>query len=460
MLTLWRQCSLRERGNFIGLLSILTLAVLFGGGSRANVTSSPIVYVAAVLVTAAAIVQFDRRDWARVRVPLLLLCGLGALMTLQLIPLPPWFWRALAGREPFAVGLEMAGLADKWRPMSLTPDLTLYGLIALIVPVAVLMIGVTAGRMLPVMVPVLLGACALTALVGVLQVTGSLPSFYRVSNPGAAAGLFANRNHQAALLVCAYPLIAFWAIRPDANPATRKVRSSIGLSAAAVLTPLLLITGSRGGLLFGTLTIMGCLALLWSARDPHVRRSARRSPLPISALAAALLVPVIVTIFFARDLAVQRFLAGAEGELRSQFFPIFIRMIATYLPWGSGFGSFDAVFRGVEPHHVLRQTYLNHAHNEPAELLIEGGVGGGLLMVAFVVWLGCRTLAAWRRSQSPDALLARVGSLMLGVLVLWSLVDYPLRTPSLAAVATVACLFLIGRADGAGGRAALARDHR
>ena len=448
MPSLWRHCSPRERRNFIALAVFVALAILLGGGSRGDVASLPIVYAGAVLMIGAAILQLEGHDWRRVRTPLSLLGGLALLMIIQLLPLPPSMWRALAGRESFAAGLDMVGLAQTWRPASLTPDLTLYALIAVLVPAAVLLVGVMAGRLLPAMVPVLLGLCALSALVGLLQAVGSLSSFYRITNQGAAVGLFANRNHQAALLVCAFPLTAVWATWPDADPATRSVRGWIGLCAGAILVPMLMVTGSRGGVLFGAVSVLASLVLLWTGADRRTRRSARRSPVAVAALVATVLLPMIVTFLFARDLAVQRLLAGAEGELRSQFLPVYLNIIDAFFPWGSGFGSFDAVFRGYEPHAALSQTYLNHAHNEVAELLIEGGAGAALLAAGFVAWAARRSWVAWRRPRGSGALLGRAGSVIVGVLILWSLVDYPLRTPSLSAVTAVACLFLIARADG------------
>lgn len=448
MLTLWRRCTPRERRNFVGLAAFLVIAVLLGGGSRGDVASLPLVYAAAVLLVGAGILQLERADWSRIRTPLILLGGLAAVIVLQLLPLPPGLWRALAGREAFASGLDAVGLATVWRPASLTPDLTLYSLIALLVPLAVLVTGAMAGRMLPALVPVLLALCALTAMVGLLQVAGSLPSFYRVTNPGAAVGLFANRNHQAVLLVCAYPLLAAWMTWPHADPATRAVRRWIGLCAGAALLPLLLVTGSRGGLLFGAVAIVASLGVLWSGEPGRARSRERRSPLVLAGIAAIAIVPVALTLFLARGEAVQRLMGGAEGELRAQFIELYLRIIGSFFPWGSGFGSFDAVFRGFEPHAALSQTYLNHAHNEAAELLIEGGIGAALVMVAFVAWVARRTVVAWRRRRlGGGALLARSGSVIVGVLTLWSLVDYPLRVPSLAALTAVGCLFLIGRAE-------------
>ncbi len=467
MLSLWRRCSPRERRNFVGLTAFLVLAVLLGGGSRGDVASLPFVYGAAVPMVGAGLLQFGRADWARVRTPLLLLGALAGVMAVQLLPLPPSWWRALAGRGQFAAGLDVVGLGDVWRPASLTPDLTLYSLVALLVPLGVLLVGTMAGRMLPATVPVLLGLCALAALVGLLQAAGSLPSFYRVTNRGAAVGLFANRNHQAALLVCAFPLLAAWAAWPYADPAARNVRRWIGLCAGAALVPLLMVTGSRGGILFGAAAIVAALAVSWSGgkvrRSGERRRQlAGRSALLIAGVIMVVVLPAVVMLFLARDLAVQRLLGGSDGELRAQFLPVFFRMIGDFGPWGSGFGSFDAIFRGYEPHAALSPTYLNHAHNDAIELAIEGGVGALLAAAGFVAWVARRTVAAWRgrdgdRAGGESLLLARSGSVLFGVLLPWSLVDYPLRVPSLAAIAALACLYLADMAMTAASEPGLGR---
>lgn len=449
MLIHWRQSALRERLAFVLLVILTGGSLLFGGGSRADVLSLPLVYGLAALLLGAAALLVRREDLAGLRAPLVLLAALAALMLAQLIPLPPAIWRALPGREAYLPGLDAVGLGREWRPLSLTPDATLYALVALFPVAAALLIAPLSGRLLSGIVPVLLLACGASALVGLLQAAGTLPSFYRISNHGSAVGLFANRNHQATLLVLAFPLLAAWAVSPYADPAQARARAIIAGCAAAAVAPLLLVTGSRGGVVFALVALAGSGALWWRSRPPRGRRRASRAQLGIAAgIAAAALLPAAAVLLFARDKAFGRLAEGVGGEeVRAQNLGLYGQAGWDHFPWGGGFGSFDAMFRRYEPIASLDATYLNHAHNEPAELWIEGGVLPLVLAALFLAWVVRLTIRAWRSSSSraPEA---RAGSVVLLVLLGWSLVDYPLRTPTLSVVAAIACALLAFGGEG------------
>ena len=448
MLAGWNDAGARERLNFALLSVLLTVAVLLGGGSRADVASLPLVYAASVLALAAGVAQIDRQALRSARVPLALLAAFAGVIAVQLIPLPPGVWRGLAGRASYAHDLDLIGLGGDWRPLSLTPDLTLYALVALLPAFAVLTLAPLAGRLVGAVVPVLLILCGVSAMVAILQVAGTMGSFYRVTNQGAAVGLFANRNHQAALLVCALPLLAAWATAPGAKPHHARVRLWLAGCAGATTLPLLLVTGSRGGLVFGAIAALASLGIVVRTMPADAHRSERggRYRLPIvGAAVLAVVLPVIAVLVSARGEALSRLVAGGN-ELRLANIALYLRMAGDFFPWGSGLGSFDSVFRGYEPFTSLTQTYLNHAHNEPMQLAIEAGLGGIVLALALAGWFVVRAGAAWRSSRPLPSMLA--STVVLGVLLAWSLADYPLRTPSLLAVAATACALLSERRRG------------
>ena len=55
-----------------------------------------------------------------------------------------------------------------------------------------------------------------------------------------------------------------------------------------------------------------------------------------------------------------------------------------------------------------------------------------VLILAFLAWFLSRSLAAWRASFEGSGL-ARAGSVIIFVILLHSVVDYPLRTSAIAA---------------------------
>ncbi len=113
-------------------------------------------------------------------------------------------------------------------------------------------------------------------------------------------------------------------------------------------------------------------------------------------------------------------------------------MAKAFLPFGSGFGSFDSAFRRYEPGGLLSIIYMNEAHNEPLQLVIEGGIPALLLLVVFLAWWGwtaTRVTAPSRPSSSRALSIAWVTA--MAILMASSLVDYPLRTPLLSALFAV-----------------------
>ena len=121
-----------------------------------------------------------------------------------------------------------------------------------------------------------------------------------------------------------------------------------------------------------------------------------------------------------------------------------LRIAADVWPFGTGYGSFVPVFASYEPDAMLTPFYWNNAHNDPLEILITGGVPGVLALVAFLIWWlrsSYRALAGGRDIGSLQ-LLARSAVFASLILMLASLVDYPVRTPLLSGVFTLLCCFL------------------
>lgn len=443
----WAAADSRSRYNLIALTAFLVVLLLFGGASRADELGQAVVRIAAILLIVSSSLQLDLQSWRRIRLPALFLIAIAALIAAQLIPLPEPMWRALPGREPFAAALTGAEIGSSARPLALTPDLTLNSLLALLPPLAaVLCLGLIDRRVYVWLVPILLIGIALSAALGIMQVSTGSPYLYRVTNLGSAVGAFANRNHQALFLATAFPLLAGWLSLPMLDGRSASVRLWTALCVGAVLFPMLLVTGSRGGLLFGLLGLIAALALAYHpmrlvrARPPQGRLMRLALAVPLALGAAA----IVLFVFFARDVALQRMFWSEDTELRTEILPTLIRMMSDFFPVGSGFGSFDPVYRSYEPVETLSTTYVNHAHNDVVQLIIEGGLPATALMLAFAGWFVVSAVNLWRqRLVSNQQLLGRVASAALLMIMLSSLVDYPLRTPMFASVAAILCCWML-----------------
>jgi hypothetical protein len=118
-----------------------------------------------------------------------------------------------------------------------------------------------------------------------------------------------------------------------------------------------------------------------------------------------------------------------------------------YMPFGSGLGTFMPVYQLFEKPTDVATTFANHAHNDLLEVWLETGVLGPVLIGVFLFWFARASLRAWRPSNVPtgelDRGLARAASIAIALLGAHSLVDYPLRTSALAAVAAFTLALLI-----------------
>lgn len=429
--------------SFAVLLILLALCALGGGSSYTDTTS--LLYLRPAALVAAAFFLFQIRSFGEYRFPLLLLCGLAILMALQLVPLPPELWTAFPGRERYLEAAQAAGLPQPWRPLSLSPDATWNSLISLLIPGAALL-GVAAmePREREYLVPVLIALVLISVFVGLLQAAGGRDSLlytYRRFHEGLPIGLFANRNHQAALLAMGFPALSVWAANASAGRDRVRVRTAIAACLGILLIPAILVTGSRSGMV---LALIGIVAA-WLVRP--ARRAPLRKRLLVPALGLGMLIAIIaVTLYFDRGVSIARLTEhnGLEGEARLRIIPISIEILRTFFPVGAGFGSFDPLYRGFESAEDILPSFANRAHSDSVELLIEGGLPALLLLLAFIAWVA---ISAWRlrhsASHSRAALtLGRLGLAIIVILLAASTSDYPLRTPLMAALLAIACGFL------------------
>lgn len=422
----------------------LTLA---GGASRLDEDQQSLVRCAAIAAIAATLwpLEFDvlRRHWR-------VATAVGAaylLVLLQLVPLPPALWAALPGHAVYA---QIAQAADAvvWRPLSLTPDLTLNALGALLPATAAALAALHLdfhGRV-RLAHAVVVVAC-LSGLLGLAQLaSGGGWRLYRETSADSAVGLFANRNHQAALMACALPLTGALAGLRLREGGERTLIPILGAAVAAFLCLALISTGSRMGLL---LLAVGLAGGAWAYRTSGQRLWPAAAGSRWATVGGAAVLLATIGLAAARGGAIERLSTqNIVSETRVAMIQPLLTTARTFLPLGAGFGAFDSVYRQFEPKALLSTIYMNQAHNEPLQLVIEGGVAALALLGLFLAWWG-RT--AWRAARAaPSArrrTLAAAAATVTVILMVSSLVDYPLRTPLLGALFAVACVELALTAD-------------
>lgn len=432
-----------DRARFVSLACFLLLVALLGGGSRSDIQSLVILRPIAVLFAFWALFLLTASDARAVRVPLLVIVAFMALALLQLVPLPPAIWTGLPNRDLVAEASALIGMEDMARPLSLDPERTWNAFFAMFVPLAA--IGLTAIQAPAYrrrIVMALAAVALLSAVLGYLQTLGGRGlHLYAITHDRYPVGLFSNRNHQSVMLLWLM-LAASW-LAASASPHRRSakvtVASVVGL--IVVLFPLLILTGSRAGLLLSvpTLALCGWLLLRSPAARSFLGRAGRRARIIAGAVAAALAaIPLSVLAVLSasqRNTALHRlFETDAADELRWSYLPTLLQMARDHLPFGSGFGSFENVFNIYEPADLLNSRYLNQAHNDLLQLVIEGGIPALLVLLAALAWFAGCLWQAWRSRGQEERLAALFFG---GSIALWlaaSLPDYPLRTPLAAAL--------------------------
>lgn len=442
---------------------LLVIAVTLGGGSSKTFIAS-LIYVRpiAILCLGALLILRIGRDWQNLRLPTTLLSLFAVWIVLQMIPLPPGIWEDIPGRAPFLEASALSGQAQPWRPLTLSVDLTLASVFTL-APAATVLVayaGFTAEERART-VPVVLAIVVASTMVALVQVAGgeNSPAYlYTPTSRDLPVGLLANRNHQAALLALGLPVLALWLWSQAAQE--RKGRHgrraehttliySLGAVMAVLFILVALVSGSRAGLILCTGGLISS-ALLFSGAVRGLSIRVRWTI--IGSIFAGLLVVLLLATAFGRALVLDRLnTTGISSDQRFRAFPVLIKLISTYFPFGSGMGTFDQVFRMLEPDTDLDRGYFNNAHNDLIELAITGGVPALVLLAGFAYWLAARLIAAFRSRSGINAETARgwIGLAIIALLLAASLLDYPLRTPLLSMIFAIACCWAsdLGYAD-------------
>lgn len=432
--------TLRGSPRLAIFLCFLILAALGGGVARWDALSLLYVRPAAVIAIGLLIITPGSWNWQGLRLPMILLAAFTATIAIQLIPLPPSIWTHLTGRTPYLQAAVVAGMPQPWRPISLLPYRTANSLLATLPAFATLV--ALAGiprRDWRILSDTLLILCCVSGALGALQfVTGSLYP-YDPSDVGLPIGLLANRNHQALLLAIGILLLAQWGIRNGWSERTARVRLGATLAGILVLTTIILLTGSRTGL---ALMLIAVTAIFATGIVRIVR--ARTRSLPLLLLACSPFAMIALAAYVAQDSSFMR-LSRSAGELgedmRLLALPTVWKIAVQYLPWGTGFGSFDRIFMQFEPDAILVRGYFNRAHSDPLEVMIAGGVPSLAVVFLFLLWYARNGIAAFAAARLDSRYGRRVAVLAILLALLASLVDYPLRTPFLSVVFVLLCGF-------------------
>jgi O-antigen ligase len=100
----------------------------------------------------------------------------------------------------------------------------------------------------------------------------------------------------------------------------------------------------------------------------------------------------------------------------------------------------------VETAETRQSEFINRAHNDYLEWSLEGGIFSIGLLGAFVLIFGqaCKTVFGGSEGAANfDRVLARMSILIIALLLVHSVVDYPLRTTAMMVVFSLVCGILV-----------------
>lgn len=429
--------SLSNKGLIVVAMFALTVAFL-GGSSRPDALQTVALRPIAALFLIPVLYYFRFELVRHIRTPLILLLLLGLWMAIQIAPLPPAVWQSLPGTAPVTELSAALGVTDAWRPISFVPFRTLNALGSLLVPLTALLLPIIFGLRQSTILLAVVAVGLFCALLGMFQLAGGTDSplyYYEFSNRGTPVGFLANRNHAAVLLSLALVTIAYLISNPGKRylPAWQKI--CLGGSFFAILT-VALISGSRAGLVTGLIALAASFVLFFLNNRRSIApltgaklgRFARFKTVPFVAILLTLLIAAAF-LAFGRVAALDRMVDGGPwDDLRWSVMPTLVEMMRTYFVFGSGFGSFEEVYHIYEPTELLLPSYLNMAHNDWAQLVIEGGLPSLALLGAFLAWAGRSIYVFWTSSANSKSRAVYWAAAFV-IIAFGSLADYPLRAP-------------------------------
>ncbi|HZF44924.1 MAG TPA: O-antigen ligase family protein [Sphingomonadaceae bacterium] len=359
------------------------------------------------------------------------------VILLQFVPLPVEVWKDIPGRAEILAPLDAAGIPFPLGFVSLIPHESLKSAIWLLPAVGVLLAMMRAralfsGRRIAV---ALVATMSLAVFVGAMQLasgSGSSLYFYHFTNRGSAVGFFANANHMASLLLVAIPFQAalLRGARERKNAWRMAAITAIAASFAVTVAGIA-VNGSFAG--YGLLlpVSLASALIVWG------NRKARLAALLLACAVGGGMVLILAT-HDGQALLDQA--SGMPGGSREVIFARTLAAIGDFWPVGTGVGTFAEIYPSYEDPLTVTRTYINHAHNDYLELLLETGILGLIVLLGFLLWWVVRAGRIW--AGAPTSPFARAAVIASATLLVHSLVDYPLRTAALSSL-FAACVALM-----------------
>lgn len=385
-----------------------------------------------------------------------------AIPLYQLLPMPPALWHGLPGRSVEQAALALVGQGSSWQPLSLTPNRTVAALLAVTAAAAVLVMAAAQDRRgRTILLATMTGAALLSVLVGAAQLSGGAGNPFRFYYPEEAFldGFQTNHNAEADVLLIGMVALAAVAsdlanrrerpIGPRRGPASPSLRAPMGKPQRQPAFEPRLMLGVVGGatlllalgvVLTASRTGIALLPIAIGAQAFILRRwlrlgNRRMWGAAVAALAMLAIAAVSLSQHGALGRVWDRF--HTSTEFRPEIWRDALFAMRQYWPWGAGMGSFIPVFAAAERLEVVTGKFVNRAHDDYLEFLIEAGLPGIVVLGLIFRQIAAGAWHGWRARVAGSQAQLICGATNLFILAAHSLGDYPLRTVSIACMTAV-----------------------
>jgi hypothetical protein len=418
------------------------LVFMTGGSSQRHGWTDVAAQLLALPVIVVGVWRVAGQPATRVRTwGLVAMAAVALLPWLQLLPLPQSWWLWAPARQTLAHDLGIAGVHDAATTWSLTPAATLRSALSLLPAIALFAWALGSNAQVQRRLLILCVVLPIASLVlGFLQLGAPQDSLLNPYPEWAPSmgGTFANPNHQGTAMLIGLGVCLAFAVGAIGarDPESGKSRNPWpAIIAGATLLLGLPLTNSRAAVVIGVLMLVaGPLGMAASA----LRRSGHARVGVLSLMAAAVLAAIGLS-------AAMGWMRVDEiEELRGVMRQAAISLGVLHMPWGSGIGSFVPVFQQALPGSLLRPSYINAAHNDYAQVWLEGGVAGLLVVATCVVALGF-AMAGYLRAHLGERRAVWAALLGMFALLAHAGADYALRTPALMTVAALLAGILVAQ---------------
>lgn len=420
---------------------MLVFAPLFYGGNR----PLPLLVLELCALLLAGFLLAQASFKAKLsKVHLALLGGLFLLPLLQLIPLPFSWWGLLPGHSSYAQSLADLSITGSSRATSLVPSITEYSWLALLPAIMVFLFTLCLPKeQLRSATLVFLGMATFQAIFGLMQYGAGPDSWLQINDSphkAYALGTYPNRDHLAGLLELALPLSLGMLTASIGHSHHRRRHSrnlrqrlaalaSTYLNQAAVYACVaiaillgLIFTHSRTGNALAMLLIFLCTVAFST-------RIGGKNVYGLIGTFTAIAVMLAVEIGMAPVL--DRFIQ--QDPLQDGRWPIFystITAMGEFFPLGSGIGTFNQVFPRFQDF-SFNGAFVNRAHNDYLEWLLEGGIFAGILIILFVGLYLMRWGKVLKRGEWRTMNFMQIGAgIGLFAMLLHGFVDFNLHIPA------------------------------